>query len=596
MRTTIDQFMWAFQSHFRYGIERAAQAVFDQIGFGLGARAFLVGFTDDSNRQFPVCFEPEHDPLAAVDLSMVVADARRRYEESDESRMMDSSRRLHERRHRALMDSFRGEAVRDALAGSPEGVGLAFFVGSSVLVDGAYEVHPVVAVPRARWESKPALSKERIDRYRVVPSFQHSVMWELLSAATTDLSRSTPPESFSIYWSDRSELIRKAAREFVQSVSVFSGYEFQSELFVALDEISTQPYEGRSGAGGLLLAADANPHIEPVMEFVKPIRVSETRSMRKSLEMADPEHHLLCDGEKIVGLARLRNTYDPADENAFVFNVVARGVWELSHERVPLLRVSNTRPSLPQPRLDAQHLKSVARRVFSEIGASEADVLWDLAESASEASHGTMLVVHRNACDEAARLIPQAQQIRPKLLDAKALAAVTSIDGAVLVDPTGTCHAVGVILDGYASGEGDSSRGARFNSAVRYHDAQSGQCLVIIVSEDGMINLLPDLPRQVARDSVEKVVRQLEESLTDDPDYEIFFRYWRHLESLAFYLTAEQCERINAVRTRLEEHRARPESHPRDPNEGSLGFITHVSWTSFAPDPEMNTSYFLESE
>jgi hypothetical protein len=593
---TIEQFMWGFQPHFRSGIERVARSVFGQIGFALGARAFLIGFTDASDRQFPVCFEPEDDPLAAVDLSSVVADARRRYEESDESQMIYSSRRLHERRHRGLLDLFRAEAVRDALAGSPEGAGLTFFVGSSALVDGSYEVHPVVAVPTARWESKPTLSKERIDRYSVVPSFQHSLMRELLSAATTDLSRSTPPEDFSIRWSDRSELIRKAARAFVQSVSVFSGYEFESELVVALDEISTQPYEGRSGAGGLLLAAESNPHVEPVMEFVEPIRVSETRLMRKSLEMADAEHHLLCDGEKVVGLARLRDTYEPAEENAFVFNVVARGVWELSHDQVPLLRVSNTRPSLPQPRLDAQHLKSVARRLFSEIGESEADVLWDLAESASAASHGTMLVVHRNAGEEAARLIPQAQQIRPKLLDSKVLSAVTSIDGAVLVDPTGTCHAVGVILDGHATGKGDSSRGARFNSAVRYHDTQSGRCLVIIVSEDGMINLLPDLRRQVARDSVEEDVRQLEESLTDDPDYEIFFRYWEHLESLAFYLTVEQCERINTARTRLEDHRARPDSHPHDPNEGSLGYIAYVSWTPFAPNPEMNASYFFDTE
>ena len=67
------------------------------------------------------------------------------------------------------------------------------------------------------------------------------------------------------------------------------------------------------------------------------------------------------------------------------------------------------------------------------------------------------------------------------------------VDGAILVDPTGTCHAVGVILDGYASGKGDSSRGARFNSAVRYHETQSGECLVIIVSEDGMIDLIPRL-------------------------------------------------------------------------------------------------------
>lgn len=273
---------------------------------------------------------------------------------------------------------------------------------------------------------------------------------------------------------------------------------------------------------------------------------------------------------------------------------MSRGVWELSHDQVPLLRVSNTRPSLPQPRLDAQHFKSVARRVFPEISDGDADVLWGLAESAAAALHGTMLVVHRNASEEAARLVPQAQQVRPQLLDSRALAAVTSIDGAVLVDPVGTCYAVGAILDGHASGKGDPSRGARFNSAVRYHDAQRGECLVIIVSEDGMINLLPNLRRQVTRDSVESVVRQLEESLTDDPDYEVFFRHWEHLESLAFYLSANQCQRINAARAGLEEHRARPVDP--ESRQGPSGRITHVGWTPFAPDPDMDSNYFLDSE
>jgi hypothetical protein len=591
---SIKQFMWGFQPHFRHGLERVAGDVFERIGLGLGARAFLVGFTDDAAQAFPVCFEPETDPLAAADLSSVVTDGRQRYEASDEARMWYGSRRHHERIHRGYQDSFRADALRDALTRSAEGAGLTFFVGSSALVDGTYEVHPVVAVPTARWASKPALSTTRVDRYPVDPSFQHALMRELLAAATDDLGRSTAPEQFSIEWSDRSELVRKAARAFVQSVSALSGYEYQSELTVALDEISAQPYEGRSGAGALLLAPEANPSVERVLDFVEPIRVSETRSMRKALEMAGSGQHLLCNGRKVVGLARLSDTYQPTDENAFVFTVMSRGVWELSHAHVPLLRMSNTRPSLPQPRLDPQHFKSVARRVFPEISDIETDVLWELVESASGASHGTMLVVHSNAEREAARLTPQAQQVRPKRLDAGLLAAVTNIDGAVLLDPNGTCHAVGVILDGHASGRGDPSRGARYNSAIRYHEAESGQCLIIIVSEDGMIDLLPNLRRQVARESVEEVVRRLEESMTDDPDYEVFFRHWDHLEALAFYLTAEQCDRINQARTRLEEHRARPEPNDHDPNQGMVGRITKVGWTPFTPDADMNSSYFLD--
>lgn len=203
MRTSIAQFMWGYQPHFRAGLERVARDVFEQIGFGLGARAFLVGFSDDPDRVFPVCFEPEHDPLGALDLSSVVALARQRYEESDESQMVFSSRLHHERIHRGYLDTFRAQALRDALAHSPHGTGLTFFVGSSALVD-SYEVHPVLAVPTARWESKPALSRERIDRHTVVPSFQHSLMRELLGAATADLGRSTPPEDFSYRWSGRS--------------------------------------------------------------------------------------------------------------------------------------------------------------------------------------------------------------------------------------------------------------------------------------------------------------------------------------------------------------------------------------------------------
>lgn len=115
---------------------------------------------------------------------------------------MYGSRRHHERIHRGHLDAFRAEALRDALAGSSEGSSSTFFVGASVVVDAAYEVHPVVAVPTSRWDSKPALRTTKVDRYAVVPSFQHSLMRELLRAASDDLGRAVPPEDFSLRWSD----------------------------------------------------------------------------------------------------------------------------------------------------------------------------------------------------------------------------------------------------------------------------------------------------------------------------------------------------------------------------------------------------------
>ena len=51
------------------------------------------------------------------------------------------------------------------------------------------------------------------------------------------------------------------------------------------------------------------------------------------------------------------------------------------------------------------------------------------------------------------------------------------------------------ILDGLATEKGDSSRGSRYNSAVRYVESSRYACLAIVVSEDGLIDLLPPLKR-----------------------------------------------------------------------------------------------------
>jgi DNA integrity scanning protein DisA with diadenylate cyclase activity len=70
------------------------------------------------------------------------------------------------------------------------------------------------------------------------------------------------------------------------------------------------------------------------------------------------------------------------------------------------------------------------------------------------------------------------------------LRLVTNIDGAVLIDPRGTCFAIGAILDGLATERGDSSRGSRYNSALRYVETARYPTLAIVVSEDGYIDLL----------------------------------------------------------------------------------------------------------
>jgi hypothetical protein len=160
------------------------------------------------------------------------------------------------------------------------------------------------------------------------------------------------------------------------------------------------------------------------------------------------------------------------------------------------------------------------------------------------------------------------------------LRSLTRIDGAVLLTPDGTCHAVGVILDGIATGVGDPGRGARYNSAVRYTAASSAPCLIVIVSDDGMIDVHPELAPRVRPEDVEQALFDLETiGSADDVNLESFYAARERLRLFAFYLSESQCTRANEVVARVEQQRF-----------AETGMRLAV--VPFAPDPRMNDSFF----
>jgi DisA bacterial checkpoint controller nucleotide-binding len=124
---------------------------------------------------------------------------------------------------------------------------------------------------------------------------------------------------------------------------------------------------------------------------------------------------------------------------------------------------------------------------------------------------------------------------------------VTGIDGAVLVDPSGFCHGIGVILDGTATSVGDRARGARYNSALKYLASwQDTPTVILIVSEDGMIDLHPDLPPRIRRADREAWLKELREAAKIKPvDGERFYKAYRRVGANAFYFSPEQIDEIN---------------------------------------------------
>lgn len=410
--------------------------------------------------------------------------------------------------------------------------------------------------------------------------FTEAVVRAALHSATYELGRREPLGVTSV---DPATVLNAAADSFVAGLLRLTGQEFGQGARRAIDLVSAQPYEGREGMGTIVLARPGHPDVAMEIELKDPVSLHTTGSFRKVLEMAGHGLSLLSDGRTVHGLGWLDPAYDSARQDCFVATISRNGVWELWHGATPYLRVDNGMPSLPRDQLGADEFADVVDRVFGQVEGRDATRLWDVAEACSKQAHGTMVVVHPDAEHERERLMPQAYAIRPAHLAGRALQAATSIDGAVLVSADGRCHAVGVILDGEATGTGDASRGSRYNSAIRYLAGAGKGSMVIIVSEDGKIDLLPRLMKRIRRIHVERVVRRLVEASGDDTDFETFARLDRYAQGLEFYFDQAQCDAVNEARERVEERQWTEEG-------------MRVQTVPISPDPAMDQSYFLPEE
>ena len=154
--------------------------------------------------------------------------------------------------------------------------------------------------------------------------------------------------------------------------------------------------------------------------------------------------------------------------------------------------VSYGLPRLPRRFLRKETFVAQVRQHFPALDPHHLADLWQLALAAMQQKRGAMVVISVKAEEEALRLQNQATLIEPIRLLPELMVPISSIDGAVLIEPDCTCHAIGVILDGFASANGNPARGARYNSAVRhkeYSQQRQCSCLVLVRSEDGTVDL-----------------------------------------------------------------------------------------------------------
>ncbi|WP_180228200.1 tetratricopeptide repeat protein [Priestia megaterium] len=358
-------------------------------------------------------------------------------------------------------------------------------------------------------------------------------------------------------------VVREFTEELVKNICGTDSNNLYNELYY----ISSLNYEGASISAKLMVLNKTNMDrfVDFFIKLDKKIRYKEHRKIRKVLEISDDNMYLIGDDKYVYGIGKAKGFGEiketKKENKILVIDFIGKFEFSLnsidiskeiirqadeyfedirwSWSEINCVQVKYGKPSLQENRFSIEILSDVLKKIFvsyfkekkytpSDITDRLSKVI-HIVEHATRQKHGTMLVIAKPelAAMEIERLENQCiKVIKTDLMENKfnhkldnLIERITSIDGALYLDIEGHCHAIGVILDGVAEkGQGDTARGARYNSAIKYYNINDikENCVIVIISEDGMIDIIPE-----SKEDTQKANRLYNEikSLARDKDF-----------------------------------------------------------------------------
>lgn len=404
-------------------------------------------------------------------------------------------------------------------------------------------------------------------------SFISFVINECLKSLEGCLSSKTTFYENAIIKEHHQDIFRVAARKFLMNIMPKTKSINQS-IFDHCNTISAIKYE-RNEVRGKLVITDNIEKIDFILKFKNKMPISEYRAVRKFLEVTTDEEFLICDTSYIYGLGRPQNG---DSQNIVEINFKSNLSYNVVFNNKNLLDVVDGNPRLPNISNRDKFYDGI-KIIFGNIADEQIDKLWIMIEEAILQKSGTMIIISKDAVNEAERLSNEYGKIEAVELTSEIIEGVTKIDGSILIDILGVCHAVGVIIDGKACKEEVISRGSRFNSAIRYtnDDNNKNKCLIVVISDDGMVDIVPKLRKRINKNVIESNIYELQQlSIICDFDFNRYISTMNWFEDNKFYLTEENCILINDLKKSILE------------KFGEVG----VSYEDFIVDTELNENYF----
>lgn len=580
---TIKLFMWGYQHYFQTSVECAAESIFTYLDKRLRPKVLLIGVLyEEKENSYPICLQPE-DCGYYPEQFLKINDTAVYLESTDEDNQILHSHPIAQERHeRYIHNKSIKSAIESILSELDKESDTVSFCSMPIAVNG-YMVCTVLQLSREVLDFHYSLTNRIADgRFNIDTSLINATVNVFLSACSKALTEPDPGSNLNVIERGTEELIRSAGKNLMYTPAC-TGQEFTGlhGFFDACNMISSLKYEGEEGIGKMVVSRRGHSNVNIALSLILPVRITEYRAVRKLLELSSERFCLLSDSGYIYGFGQIEGYYNEKEEDLFIINFTKHYTWELIHAGNVLMSVAYAQPQLPKQRMDETKFKSDVCRIFKNISVDSLEVLWALVLKATEQKHGTMVVVSTGAREEANRLAKQCTLIEPIRLTSEIMQQVTGIDGAVLLGPDCICYAIGVILDGLASNKGTPSRGARYNSAIRYVESSSYSCLAIVISEDGSIDLIPNLMPQIHRSEILDAIFKLK-AIRNSSEINIkeFNGLMKWFQDHKFYLIKDYCDEINELRKEIEEKMS-------DVN-------MRIVYYDFIPNDEMNKTYFYE--
>lgn len=283
------------------------------------------------------------------------------------------------------------------------------------------------------------------------------------------------------------EIITLATKSFIDSLRI---RERDIDILETINSVSRMKYENNEAIGEIVISNLDSLIINNILRIDGDVSIREARKIRKLLEGTKGNFSLVSDLEKIYGFAN--KSFLKTLKGIFRVKILASEHWELYYGERKLLKIVNGIPVFDKLLLEKQDFIKKLEATFNSLLIWEREKLWNLVEKVIESGQGALLVITEGALEEARRLSIHSTVFKPFEMKSDLILDLSRIDGAILMSPQRMCSAIGVILDGVLSENGDSSRGARFNSALKYYDTQKdkNKMIIIVVSEDGAVDIL----------------------------------------------------------------------------------------------------------